>query len=109
MRKHCVLGIIICLVLLCISPIQGLRGSGFPQDPSSSQVEVPTEGSDTQPKKTYGGPKNITENIAIYVFLGWLWLSILVLIYLLRLKVKECDRLHNFEYYTAVQKKPLDT
>jgi hypothetical protein len=50
-------------------------------------------------EKVYGEPKDIKEAWAIYVFLGWLWLSILVLIYLLRLKIRECDRLDNFDYF----------
>jgi hypothetical protein len=55
-------------------------------------------------EKVYGEPKDIKEAGAIYVFLGWLWLSILVLIYLLRLKIRECDRLDNFDYFLTPEK-----
>ena len=105
MRKHRVAGVIF-LIFLWSPLIQGLSSAGLPQEPASSQAPAEIE---TEPENTSGGPKNITERIAIYVFLGWLWLSILVLIYLLRLKIKECDRLNNFEYYMSVRKKPLDT
>lgn len=43
--------------------------------------------------KIIPSPKDIKERTAIYVFLGWMWLAIFVLIYILRLKVKEADRL----------------
>jgi hypothetical protein len=52
-----------------------------------------------EPEKIYSGPKDIKERIAIFVFLGWLWLSILVLIYVLRLKIRESDRLNNLGYF----------
>lgn len=56
-------------------------------------------GSKAQPENIVPSPQNIRESTAIYVFLGWMWLSIGVLIYLLRLKIKEIDRLHFSRYY----------
>ena len=41
----------------------------------------------------------IKEQTAVYVFYGWLWLSIVVLIYFLRLWVKESDRVYHAKYY----------
>ncbi len=45
-------------------------------------------------------PKDIIEATAIYIFLGWIWLSILILIFFLRLKIKEVDRLHDLGYFS---------
>ncbi|MFC2160112.1 hypothetical protein ACFLRX_00505 [Acidobacteriota bacterium] len=45
-------------------------------------------------------PKDIMEATAIYVFLGWIWLSIGVLIFFLRLKIKEVDRLYDLHYFS---------
>jgi cytochrome b6 len=45
-------------------------------------------------------PQNIKEGMAIYVFLGWMWLSVGVLIYFLRLKVKEIDRLYWSRFFS---------
>ncbi|MGD2294383.1 MAG: hypothetical protein PVF22_00930 [Candidatus Aminicenantes bacterium] len=45
-------------------------------------------------------PKNIKEKTAIYIFVGWMWLSILVLIFFLRLKIKEVDRLHSLGFFS---------
>lgn len=36
--------------------------------------------------------KNIKEEIGVYVFLGWLWLIIAVLLYVLNQQIKEADR-----------------
>ncbi|HCS49087.1 MAG TPA: hypothetical protein DIW61_12865 [Candidatus Aminicenantes bacterium] len=49
-------------------------------------------------------PQNIKESTAIYVFLGGIWLSIAVLTYLLRLKIKETDRLLEVGYFSSDKK-----
>jgi hypothetical protein len=41
----------------------------------------------------------IKEKTAVYVFYAWLWLSIVILIYFLRLWVKEADRVYKAKYY----------
>jgi len=45
-------------------------------------------------------PSDIKQATAIYVFLGWIWLSIGILIFFLRLKIKEVDRLHGLGYFS---------
>jgi predicted secreted protein len=42
-------------------------------------------------------PQNIKEKSAIIVFLVWMWLGIAVLLYVLRLKVREVDRVAGYE------------
>jgi len=44
-------------------------------------------------------PKDVKEATAIFVFLGWMWLAIFVLIYFLRLKVRETDRIHRLKFF----------
>ena len=46
------------------------------------------------------GPKDVRQATAIYVFLGWIWLSIGILIFFLLLKIKEVDRLHLLGYFS---------
>ncbi len=46
------------------------------------------------------GPKDVKQATAIYVFLGWIWLSIGILIFFLRLKIKEVDRLHRLGFFS---------
>lgn len=44
------------------------------------------------------GPKDIKEETSIYFFLGWMWLSIGVIVYFIRLKIKELDRLTKYGF-----------
>ena len=54
--------------------------------------------------KIIAAPQNIKESTAIYVFLGGIWLSVAVLTYLLRLKIKETDRLLEMGYFSSDKK-----
>jgi len=54
--------------------------------------------------KIIAAPQNIKESTAIYVFLGGIWLSVAVLTYLLRLKIKETDRLLEVGYFSSDKK-----
>ena len=49
------------------------------------------------PGKITASPKDIKDKISIYVFMGWMWLSIFILIYFLRQKIKEEDRLFSYK------------
>ena len=51
--------------------------------------------------KIVAAPQNIKESTAIFIFLGWIWLSVAVLTYLLRLKIKETDRLLDVGYFSS--------
>lgn len=68
------------------------------QDPGSTTVpELQTE---KPPEEIHPTPSSIKQKVGLLVFLGWLWLSILVLIYFMRLKIQEADRLHQLEFYS---------
>jgi hypothetical protein len=57
-----------------------------------------------QPEKIVAAFQNIKESSRTYVFLGWMWLSIAVLIYFLRLKIKEADRLYDIRFFSRDKK-----
>ena len=57
-----------------------------------------------RPDKIVPGPQNIKERTAIYVFVGWLWAAIVVLIYITRLGIKEADRLLDLKFYRDEKK-----
>ncbi len=52
-------------------------------------------------EKIVPSPQSVKEATGIYVFVGWMWLAILVLIYVFRLKIKEADRLHQIQYFSS--------
>lgn len=90
-----VLFVILAFLAACLGPAQILAqqpeppGQPKPASPEASSSEI------------VPGPLDIKESTAIFVFLGWAWLSILVLVYLLRLKIKELDRLYQVRFFSS--------
>ena len=50
---------------------------------------------------------NIKEKTGVYVFIAWMWISIFVLFYIVRQKVKEVDRLYDFKFFSNDKMKNL--
>ncbi len=93
MKKKC-LGLVLLVSALTVC------GAGFgltqqvpPEEPIQG-VQVEEEG------KIIPSPANIKESTAIFVFVGWVWLSIIVLIFILRAKIKEVDRLYHLKFFS---------
>jgi hypothetical protein len=57
-----------------------------------------------EPEKVVGTPQNIKERTGILVFVAWIWLSIIVLVYFLCLKIKETDRLYLLRFFSSEKK-----
>jgi hypothetical protein len=55
-------------------------------------------------QKIIPSPQNIKESTGIYVFVAWMWLAIFVLIYILRLKIREVDRLYMLRFLSYKKK-----
>jgi len=72
---------------------------GFSQT-TSSQEKIEQSLAQTKPEKIIPSPQNIKESTAIYVFVGWMWASIFILIYFLKLKIKESDRLFKLKFFS---------
>jgi hypothetical protein len=94
------------LLLACfLTPF--LLNSGFCQqaageDPRSAQEkQAAAPQTQAEEEKIIPSPKNIKEGTAIYVFVVWMWLSIFVLVYILRLKIKEVDRLYKIKFFST--------
>ncbi len=52
-------------------------------------------------EKIIGAPQDIKQKTGIWVFVAWMWISVLVLIYFLRLKIREVDRLYRLRFFSA--------
>jgi len=57
-------------------------------------------------QETSAAPRPVKERMAVYVLLAWVWLSIIVLLGLLRMRVREADRVHRMGLGRAVEKAP---
>ncbi len=96
---------VLLLLLACFFTPLWLN-SGFGEQMASEDPQSVQEQQETAPQteaeeeKIVPSPKNIKEGTAIYVFVGWMWLSIFVLIYILRLKIKEVDRLYRIKFFS---------
>lgn len=54
-----------------------------------------------EPEKVLAAPKDAKEKTGVWVFVVWMWISISVLVYFLRLKIHEVDRLHGLRFFSA--------
>jgi hypothetical protein len=90
----------------CFEPALESPQSELVSGGQEAKPQVKTEEAQTkaEPEKIVPGPQNIKERTAIYVFLGWMWVSIAVLVYALRLKIKETDRLYFSRYFSPDKK-----
>ena len=102
--------LILMVLVFCFSGYTD-EAAGHPWDQEPEQVteKTPTPAEKIEPspileEEIHAGPKDIKEEVGIFVFLGWLWFSIFVMIYLLRQKIRESDRLHSYKYFTATEK-----
>ncbi len=93
--------------LACVFLVIFLAGAGLglgmaqqipPEKPVQKEQVVEVQG------KIIPSPKNIKERTGIYVFLGWMWLSIIVLVYILKLKIDEVDRLLHIKFFRGTEK-----
>jgi hypothetical protein len=85
MRKWISVLVLVSLVLLCSA---FLAAQEAVSQEKSLEIQADEEG-----KTIIPSPKDIKERTAIYVFLGWIWLAIIVLVFVLRAKIREVDRL----------------
>ncbi len=88
------------IMMLLVQGIVFSQNTGNETMPAQARQEEDAE-------KIHPGPQSIKEQTAIYVFLIWTWSIIIVLIYILRKKIIEADRLHNLAYFDSPKGKPF--
>jgi hypothetical protein len=89
---------IACLILLAlgVSAFFSIAATARQQPAKEKNAALQTQ---AQPEKIIPAAKNIREKTAIYVFVAWLWAAIFVLIYIVRLEIKEADRLLDLKFF----------
>lgn len=83
------------VVLLAAGVVSGVAGAvqDVPKPPAAKPAV------EAAPKEIHPAFLTPREKNGAYVFVGWIWLSIGVLLYVLRLKVKEADRVFLTGFY----------
>ena len=89
----------ILLLLLLVSTIAFFLIKPSPCKGVDPGVKPQTAKSKNSPEKIVPSPKNIKESVGVYVFLGWTWLMIVVLVFILKQKIKEADRLYQMKFF----------
>ncbi len=92
------------LVILGAAPFS-VAGQERPvTEAAAVQVDVVPAEADQAPAETiHPGPQNLKEKWAIGVFLAWMWFSIAVFVYLIRLQIREADRITELGYDDPIQ------
>ena len=78
------------LVVAFVSILASGVGEARSQDAPQAAVKATVEKAPGQ--AILAAPRTARERTSVYVLLAWLWLSIAVLLWLLRLRVREADR-----------------
>lgn len=65
------------------------------------ETQTDTAQAKQESERIIASPQNIKEETGILVFVGWMWLSIFVLIFFLRLKIREADRLFRLKFFSG--------
>ncbi len=66
------------------------------EDPLETSVAMREEAPE---EVLHSGPKDFKERWSIYVFVAWMWFSIAVLVYFIKLHIREADRVLDLDYY----------
>lgn len=94
-KRVLVLAVLFLFLLICFGPLL---------NSAQQTVEEPqtdTARSEEEFEKIVASPQNIKEETGIFVFVGWMWLSIFVLVFFLRLKIREADRLFRLKFFSG--------
>jgi hypothetical protein len=77
-------------------------GSSYGAGQQEADQILPVEQQEENvPEKIVGAPQDAKQKTGIWVFVAWMWISVLVLIFFLRLKIKEVDRLYRLRFFSA--------
>jgi hypothetical protein len=93
--------VLVCLVFLFFFLLAWMGPSlGLGQQKADQTLSVEQQ-EEIVPEKIVGAPQDAKQKTGIWVFVAWMWISVFVLIFLLRLKIKEVDRLYRLRFFSA--------
>ena len=85
-------GAAMAILLLIFTAAGGVSAQDADQAAPREDAEIGT---------IHPSPQNVRESVDTYVFLGWIWAVIFLLLFVLRHKIKEVDRLHEIMYFSV--------
>lgn len=98
------------LVMALISILAFGVGEAWSQDkPQAAPATAKPAVEKAPPQALVIPPMTALERTSVYVLLAWIWLSIAVLLWLLRLRVREADRVFHMGLDRAPEKKVPDS
>ncbi len=95
------------LVVALVPLLAAGVGEARSQDAPQASVKPAVEKAPGQ--AILAAPRTARERTLIYVLLAWLWLSIAVLLWLLRLRIREADRVFSMGLDRAPEKPAKDS
>lgn len=98
-------GLFLLGVVLLLTPALPISGQEKPETMSVATQEESSaiETAQSPDETVHPGPQSLKEKWAIGVFLIWMWLSIAVLVYFIRLQIREADRITGMGYDSPVR------
>ena len=66
-----------------------------------AQHESGANGAEKERPKVVAVPQDVKEKTGVIVYVAWVWIGILSIVYILRLKIREADRLHRLNFFSA--------
>ncbi len=114
MKRTVSAAFVLTLALALLLP--ALLHAGGAQAAANTVAKAPVPKTDSQtvskvkappvPQTVHPGYASLREKTAVLVFLAWLWLIVGIFAYLLRLKIREADRVYGLKLYPAVKDAP---
>jgi hypothetical protein len=98
-RKMATVGILVLGLLLAAGVLEA-------RVQEATQTSVKPTPAAAPGQETSAAPRPVKERMAVYVLLAWVWFSIAVLLWLLRMRVREADRVHRMGLSRAAGKAP---
>jgi len=98
-RRRSLVGTGLLALTLCVlvSSSAGLFSQELPKPPAEKPAVEAAKG------ETHPPPMSPKDSSRVYVFLAWTWLTIGVLLYFLRLKIREADRVYRTGLFRAAE------
>ena len=100
MKRNCSTVLVLILTLAVVLPAFLSAQNPAPAK-TAAKVKAPPV-----PEIIHPAYASLKEKTAVLVFLAWLWLIVGILVWLLRMKIREADRVHGLKFYPAPKDAP---